>query len=294
MKAWFTVVLLVTMALSVPAADVHRPPITGFSHVAFYTSNPDGARHLYIDLLGLQPGSRAGVYVIGKQTIETEAQRPPHRPDMLSHIAFATPDAEGMRRYLAAHAVKVPDSVHSEANGTRWFALNDPEGTPLEFVQENAPDATNPKAISSQIIHAGFVVHDRAAEDRFYHDLLGFRLYWHGGMHDGGTDWVAMQVPDGRQWVEYMMVGADTKLDAHLLGVLNHVSIGVPDMKAAEKTLMERGWKPTDESKMQMGKDGKWQLNLYDADGTRVELMEFTPREKPCCAPFTAPHPSPR
>jgi hypothetical protein len=65
-------------------------------------------------------------------------------------------------------------------------------------------------------------------------------------------------------------------------------------MKAAEKTLMERGWKPTDESKMQMGKDGKWQLNLYDADGTRVELMEFTPREKPCCAPFTAPHPSPR
>jgi len=40
-----------------------------------------------------------------------------------------------------------------------------------------------------------------------------------------------------------------------------------------------------------MGKDGKWQLNVYDPNGTRVELMEFTPKEKPCCSEFTAPHP---
>jgi hypothetical protein len=37
-----------------------------------------------------------------------------------------------------------------------------------------------------------------------------------------------------------------------------------------------------------MGKDGKWQANLYDPDGTRVELMEFQPVMKPCCSPFTA------
>ena len=42
----------------------------------------------------------------------------------------------------------------------------------------------------------------------------------------------------------------------------------------------------------QMGKDGKWQLNVYDPDGTRVELMEFRPKERPCCSEFTAPYPA--
>jgi hypothetical protein len=41
-----------------------------------------------------------------------------------------------------------------------------------------------------------------------------------------------------------------------------------------------------------MGKDGKWQANLYDPDGTRVELMEFEPVMKPCCSPFTAGSPA--
>ena len=56
------------------------------------------------------------------------------------------------------------------------------------------------------MIHAGFVVHDRDAEDKFYKDLLGFHLYWQGGMKEGETDWVDMQVPDGTQWLEYMLV----------------------------------------------------------------------------------------
>jgi len=42
-----------------------------------------------------------------------------------------------------------------------------------------------------------------------------------------------------------------------------------------------------------IGRDGKWQLNLYDPDETRVELMEFTPVEKPCCSEYTGPHPKP-
>jgi len=41
-----------------------------------------------------------------------------------------------------------------------------------------------------------------------------------------------------------------------------------------------------------MGRDGKRQLNVFDPDLTRIELMEFKPAEKPCCSDFTAPHPS--
>jgi hypothetical protein len=38
---------------------------------------------------------------------------------------------------------------------------------------------------------------------------------------------------------------------------------------------------------------GKWQMNLYDPDGTRIEFMEFTPVQKPCGSEYTAPHPKP-
>ncbi len=42
----------------------------------------------------------------------------------------------------------------------------------------------------------------------------------------------------------------------------------------------------------QMGRDGKWQFNMYDPDGIRAELMEFQPSIKPCCSPFLLPSPT--
>jgi hypothetical protein len=35
-----------------------------------------------------------------------------------------------------------------------------------------------------------------------------------------------------------------------------------------------------------IGRDGKWQLNLYDPNLTRAELMEPKPVQPPCCSPF--------
>jgi catechol 2,3-dioxygenase-like lactoylglutathione lyase family enzyme len=143
----------------------------------------------------------------------------------------------------------------------------------------------------SQLIHAGFVVHDRAAEDRFYKDILGFHVYWHGGRTDDETSWVDMQVPDGTDWIEYML-NVPANADHHTLGVMNHIALGVPDIHAAEAQLRKNGWSGNEKPKI--GRDGKWQLNLYDPDDTRVELMEFKPVQKPCCSDYTGPHPGPQ
>jgi catechol 2,3-dioxygenase-like lactoylglutathione lyase family enzyme len=135
-------------------------------------------------------------------------------------------------------------------------------------------------------------VKDREAMDKFYRDILGFHVYWHGGMKDGETDWVDMQVPDGTDWIEFMLnVPADA--DQRTLGVMNHIALAVPNVKAAEEQLEKAHIKMRIEEEPQIGRDGKWQLNLYDPDQTRVELMEFTPTEKPCCAEYTGPHPKP-
>jgi hypothetical protein len=58
----------------------------------------------------------------------------------------------------------------------------------------------------------------------------------------------------------------------------------VPDVHKAYDAAIARGYKA---EKPQIGRDGKWQLNLYDPDLTRAELMEPKPVQKPCCSPMS-------
>jgi catechol 2,3-dioxygenase-like lactoylglutathione lyase family enzyme len=169
--------------------------------------------------------------------------------------------------------------------------MKDPEGHRIVFIQSRARQIeAGASQVSTRMIHAGFVVKDRAAEDKFYKEILGFHVYWHGGMKDGEDNWVDMQVPDGTDWIEYML-GVSPNASHKTLGVMNHIALGVPDIHVAEQQLKKNGFKSTEEPKI--GRDGKWQLNLYDPDETRVELMEFKPTEKPCCSEYTGPHPGP-
>ncbi|HVP49813.1 MAG TPA: VOC family protein [Candidatus Bathyarchaeia archaeon] len=286
--------LLTVTAICQAQGPPRRPAITGISHVAFYSSDLEASKKFYDGLLGLAiepPGSND--YQVGLQSVELEPLPPGHGRDRIAHVAFATPDAEGIRKYLAANGYPVPTKANTDSKGMVWFALKDPEDNLIEFVQER-PELTTRhagKPVSNVMIHSGFVVHDRAAEDRLYRDLLGFRVYWHGGMKDNETDWVDMQVPDGTQWLEYMLVRPGEQPSPRTLGVLNHIALGVPSISAAAQLIGSRGWKPSDTEREQLGRDGKWQLNLYDPDGTRVELMEFTPVQTPCCSAYTGPHP---
>ena len=121
----------------------------------------------------------------------------------LDHAAFNTDSAEGMRKYLAAKGWTTPATITHGSDGSRWFAVLDPEGNKIQFVQPpanaKAPDA--PNAIGHHIIHVGFLVRDRTKEDTFYRGLLGFRPYWYGGMQDDKVDWVSQQTPDSHDWL---------------------------------------------------------------------------------------------
>ena len=281
--------------LSQSNPPVPRPRITGFSHVAIYVNDPDRAAQFYGNVLGYAKESATLFVVNAQQSIELE-KGPQDSQDRIAHVAFLTDSAETLRQYLKAQGVKVPDAVSDGRNGAHWFAMTDPAGQSIEFIDEKPRIATNKTKVlppaSDQIIHVGFLVHDRAAEEHFYKDILGFRPYWHGGMVPDRTDWVALQVPDGTVWIEEML-GADAHPDAHELGVLNHFSLGVDKIDTVVPNLKQHGWTPSgsDQKSTQLGKDGKWQFNIYDPDLTRVEYMEFRPAQKPCCSDFTGPHP---
>jgi catechol 2,3-dioxygenase-like lactoylglutathione lyase family enzyme len=278
--------------------NADRPRILGIDHVCFYTTDPDGVKGLYGGTLGLTsaaPVEPSGLvrYMVGKQWVGYSAAPDPNASDRMDHVAFATDNVTALRKYLIAKGVKTP-AIEGHADHSLSFTVNDPEGHRVEFVERDKTEAiasSVDSAVSRHMIHVGFLIRNRDAEDRFYRDLLGFHLYWHGGMRPGETEWVAMQVPDGTDWLEYMLNHPEHP-DLRLTGVLNHISLGVADMKKAQALLESHGWKPHDGEKAQMGKDGKWQLNLFDPDLTRIELMEFKPVQKPCCAEFTGPHPS--
>ena len=206
-------------------------------------------------------------------------------------------NAEGMRKYLAAKSWKTPAKVEKGSDGSRWFAVLDPEGNKVEFVQPGKTPVSAPAAIGHHIIHVGFLVHSRAAEDTFYRDILGFRPYWFGGMTDEKLDWVSQQAPDCHDWVEYMLsggpgAGIPAEMSQNTLGVLDHLAIGEVSVPDAYKVL-EAGNRLTGrhDKAPKIGKDGKYQFNMYDPDGIRTELMNFHATDKPCCSPFTAEDP---
>ncbi len=95
------------------------------------------------------------------------------------------------------------------------FRCEDPEGNKVQFVQPPANSKVDaPSAIGHHIIHVGFLVHDRGRKTRSIRDLLGLRPYWWGGMTDAKVDWVSQQVPDGHDWLEYMLASGPEDRDS--------------------------------------------------------------------------------
>ena len=302
--AFLLVLCCLVPLIAVPAQtqdQQKRPRITGIDHVTVYVSDINKSRRFYSGVLGLD--ARCSNYT-GPDTCLAVPRSDPRvllRPappasnvplkNWVAEVAFATDDASQMQRFLAAHKLS-PGAIRRQSDGTQHFQVRDPEGNAIAFVQRSSQAAVNMSSahLTSHLIHAGWVVKNLAAENRFYVDLLGFRLYWYGGFKDDGTDWYELQVPDGSDWIEYMLNISPTA-DHKELGIQNHFSFGVKDVHAAATQLHSNGLKTFDGP--EVGRDGKDSLDAYDPDGTRVEVMEFTPVQKPCCHPYTADHPKP-
>jgi catechol 2,3-dioxygenase-like lactoylglutathione lyase family enzyme len=278
--------------------------MTAVSHIAVYSADMAKSEAFYVHDLGAtkraDPENPAGIryYVSPSQFVEVLPLPAAAGKTRLDHIAFATADAEAMRRYLADQLVAVPAKVSVWADGSKSFVVADPEGNRVEFTQ-SLPADVPVDALSGHIIHVGMVVHDRAKEDGFYRTILGLRPYWYGGFKADKPDWVSQQVPDGSDWLEYMLVagpettGIPATMSQQSAGVLNHFSLGVANAEAAYTTLWngKRLEGQGDGSHPKIGLDAKWQINLYDPDGTRAEIMELHAIGTPCCSPFTAKDP---
>ena len=83
--------LLVAHFVAVAESPAARPRITAIDHVAFYTTSPDGVKHLYTDILGLSsaaPVERGETvrYMSGRQWVGYSPAPDPKSTDRMDHV----------------------------------------------------------------------------------------------------------------------------------------------------------------------------------------------------------------
>lgn len=279
------VLLAIGLASQSPAgAAPPRPQIFGIAHVALQTADLEKARHFYGELLGYREISsgktNTAVFAVNeRQRLIVTAGLPP-RDERLVALAFDTADVDGMRRFLAGGGMDAGETVRDTDAGGRYVDVHDPDGHRLRFVERDmtpaqASSGADDRRISRRLLHAGLTIRDVASADRFYRDLLGFSELWRGGRTPDETSWINMRVPDGTEYLEYMLT-AGGSLDRRQLGTMHHIALVVPDMQEALMMVRSRTASddPNHRAVPQVGRNKKWQLNLHDPDGTRVEFME--------------------
>jgi lactoylglutathione lyase len=300
-------ILLLSLGAMAPAQTPQRPRITGVAHIALYVHDMGKAREFYEGFLGLgepfkldNPDgslSMAFVKVNDRQYIELSPEKQA-RTDRLNHISIETDNAEAMRLYLKAHGIPVPDKTPKGRIKNSNFNIKDPDSHTVEIVQYE-PDGLSmvnkgkfmdgPR-ISTRMPHVGIIVGKLEPAMKFYGELLGFQETWRGSKDGKTLNWVNMKVPDGTDYLEFMLYD---EFPTARLGTLHHICLEVPDIEKAKSELDARAAKAgyTRPLTVATGVNRKRQMNLYDADGTRTEVMEPATVDGKPTPPSSAPPP---
>jgi catechol 2,3-dioxygenase-like lactoylglutathione lyase family enzyme len=146
--------------------------------------------------------------------------------------------------------------------------------------------------ISDRALHLGILVGDFGAATAFYNGVLGFGEFWRGASANSPTlSWVNVRVPEGTDYLEFMLYNTIPASDNR--GTAHHLCLVVPDAEKAAAQLEARAATSgyTRPIAVRTGINRRRQVNLFDPDGTRVELMEPTTVDGQPAPPSTLPPP---
>lgn len=291
-----------------------RPKVLGVAHMAIYVTDLAKTRQFYEKFLGfaepftLPTKDKTGTRIVfvkvnDNQYIEIFNEKD-RGEGQLNHISFYTDSADKMYAYLKSKGIEVMSdkgSVGKGQTGNKNFNVKDPDGHIVEIV-EYMPDSWTSREkgkfmpdtrISSEIMHVGVLVGDLDKSMHFYHDILGFNEFWRGSGSPRMLSWVNVRPAEGQTYLELMLYNSIPDPDKR--GTKNHMSLTVPDIEKSVAILKERAAKGLydKEITIQTGQNHKRQCNLYDPDGTRVEIMEPNTFDGKPVPSSTAPVPHP-
>jgi len=298
---------LIALMFLAPLGAQERPKILGVAHIALNVSDIEESRAFYKNFLAygepflLETDGNLNLTFIkvnDHQYIELFPGLDP-KEDRLRHISVYTDDVDAMRVYLGSRGYKVPAKTPKGRIKNSNFTIRDPDGHGVEFVTYE-PDgwsmrdrgkAMSEQRVSKRILHLGILVGSLGKSMEFYRDVLGFEEIWRGASRTSDAlSWVNMRVPDGEDYLEFMLYDEEPAPDQR--GVKHHICLEVDDVADAVRRLKERPYiaEYGRELEIKTGVNRKRQVNLYDPDGTRVEVMESrTVDGKPASSSTLAP-----
>ena len=292
LKLFFFAIVLAALVLPAQTpTPPKRPRILGVAHIALFVHDIEKSRAYYRDLLGYEEVfllnmadgnlSLTFVKINDRQYIELFPEKEANS-DRLNHISIEVDDAEAMRAYLGSKGIKVPDKVGKGRIKNSSFNVKDPDGHTLEIVQYE-PDGWTVRAkgkaltgprLSNRMMHLGILVGSLEPAMKFYRDILGFEEIWRGSRDQKQLSWVNMKVPDGDDYIEFMLY--DQMPGAANRGTQHHICLEVADIDKTLKGLEARPARHgyTRPLEIRTGINRRRQLNVFDPDGTRTEFME--------------------
>jgi lactoylglutathione lyase len=297
---------------TIPSA-VARPQILGIAHMAIYVKDLAKTRRFYEDFLGFAepftlPDKEGGVRIAfvkvnDRQYFEIFTE-PDRGEGQLNHISFYTDSADRLYGYLKSKGVAIvgdKGSVGKGQTGNKNFNVKDPDGHLVEMVEYQPDSWTAREAgkfmpatrISDRILHVGVLAGNLERSMEFYGGILGFREFWRGSSTPAVLSWVNRRPAEGQNYLELMLYD---KLPApSARGTAHHASLMVPNAEEALAELKRRAPKAgyDREIAIRIGINRKRQINLYDPDGTRIELMEPNTVDGKPTPNSTAPPPHP-
>jgi lactoylglutathione lyase len=286
---------LLLLAAPLVAEDL---PLLGLAHVAFRVDDLEKARAFYHGVLGYDEAfdlkgadgviSIAFFKVNENQYIEVYPSVPKGTTVMMSHIAFYCDDIEKVHKMVEERGLEA-GKISTGKGGNRAFTIRKLPGQSLEYLEfmqympegwqrQSAGKFLSDRRISTKFLHAGLMLTNYEAARHFYVDQLGFKQ----GLTPNAKPvpvplrgHAAFRLPGGSgDFIE--LFNTQRPPEGRWIGVTAHLSLTVPDIDAAYRTVKDRGY--IDEF-FKPPHDGRWN-DLYDPNGSRIELTGPDPRRK--------------
>ena len=275
---------VICLLLAAAAASAEDSPVTRLAGVTFKIADLEKTRQFYTGMLGLEEAfdikdsSGALQSVFFKVNDDQYLEFSPGAPKdfQMEHVSFLTTDLKKAGAMLQKLGV-TPGKTAKSADGNSYFAIQDPDQTEIHFVHympgsrqtELRGKALGSRRISDHLQHVGLVADHADAAMALYHDKLGMRELFRGGMIDGEIRWINVGLPDPSGDIVELMILASQPPQGR-----RHIAFEVPDIQKAYKELISRGLQ-ADRFKPNPGpkQNRRWILNLRDPNGFRVEFM---------------------
>jgi catechol 2,3-dioxygenase-like lactoylglutathione lyase family enzyme len=277
-------------------------PVAGLAQVTVDVQDLAKARDFYARIGGFEEAfdtkkadgalDAAFFKVNDRQFIEVRQGRPTWQT--IWHFALQTKDIGRTRSWLVDHGLK-PGEIGTRADGNRSFRLEGLPGQQLSYIEflEYEPDSLSERThgqflgsrrMSDHLEHVGIVVTDFPAAYRFFKSF-GFRDRFMRLSNDESKDILdQLYIPGTHGAYEFVelfnFTGSPQPITHKVAKGAVHFAFTVPDDAAAAKEIVARGV-PGKHPPPRYAWDNRYNTNIFDPDGTRVEFMQVEDPQRP-------------